>query len=314
MEQIVVAALYKFVSLPDYKEVQQPLLTQCQKLSIKGTLLLAEEGINGTIAGTRENIDAILVYLRSDSRFSDLEHKESFSGKMPFIRMKVKLKKEIVTLGVSGIDPTRAVGTYLNPKEWNDFIADPNVVIIDTRNDYEVDIGSFKNAINPNTTSFREFPEYVRNNLNPEKHKKIAMYCTGGIRCEKSTAYMLSQGFKEVYHLKGGILKYLEQIPETESKWDGECFVFDERVAVTHGLEEGKYDQCHGCRHPITENDKLSEKYVKGVSCPLCYDKSSEGKKQRSAQRQLQIDLAKQRGTQHLGIDQKKKEKMTFPA
>lgn len=307
MEQIVVAALYKFVSLPDYQEIQQPLLAECQKLGIKGTLLLAEEGINGTIAGTRENIDAILAYLRSDSRFSDLEHKESFSGKMPFIRMKVKLKKEIVTLGVPGIDPTKLVGTYLNPKEWNDFISEPDVVIIDTRNDYEVDIGSFKNAINPNTTSFREFPEYVKKNLDPQKHTKIAMYCTGGIRCEKSTAYMLSQGFKEVYHLKGGILKYLEQIPEAESKWNGDCFVFDERVAVTHGLEEGEYDQCHGCRHPITENDKLSDKYVKGVSCPLCYDRYSEEKKQRSAQRQLQIDLAKQRGIQHRGVDQKKK-------
>lgn len=301
------AALYKFVSLPDYQEIQQPLLAECQKLGIKGTLLLAEEGINGTIAGTRENIDAILAYLRSDSRFSDLEHKESFSGKMPFIRMKVKLKKEIVTLGVPGIDPTKLVGTYLNPKEWNDFISEPDVVIIDTRNDYEVDIGSFKNAINPNTTSFREFPEYVKKNLDPQKHTKIAMYCTGGIRCEKSTAYMLSQGFKEVYHLKGGILKYLEQIPEAESKWNGDCFVFDERVAVTHGLEEGEYDQCHGCRHPITENDKLSDKYVKGVSCPLCYDRYSEEKKQRSAQRQLQIDLAKQRGIQHRGVDQKKK-------
>lgn len=307
MEQIVVAALYKFVSLPDCKAIQQTLLVECQRLKIRGTLLLAEEGINGTIAGSRQSIDAILAYLRSDSRFADLEHKESFAAKMPFIRMKVKLKSEIVTLGVPGVDPTKLVGTYLNPKEWNDFISQPDVTIIDTRNDYEVDIGSFKNALNPHTTSFREFPDYVKKNLDPQQHKKVAMYCTGGIRCEKSTAFMLSQGFEEVYHLKGGILKYLEQVPKEESKWDGECFVFDERVAVRHGLEEGSYDQCHGCRHPITQADKLSENYVPGVSCPLCYDKFTDEKKQRSAQRQLQIDLAKKRGIQHLGMNQKEK-------
>lgn len=307
MGQIVVAALYKFVSLPDYKEIQKTLLSQCQSLGIKGTLLLAEEGINGTIAGFRQSIDAILEYIRADSRFVDLEHKESFAQKMPFIRMKVKLKKEIVTLGVPGVDPTKLVGNYLNPEEWNKLISEPDVTVIDTRNDYEVDIGSFENALNPRTVSFREFPDYVKNNLDPQKHKKIAMYCTGGIRCEKSTAYMLSQGFEAVYHLKGGILKYLEEVPEDESKWNGECFVFDERVAVKHGLEEGSYDQCHGCRHPITDEDKLSDKYVKGVSCPLCYDKFTEEKKQRSAQRQLQIDLAKKRGTQHLGVNQRKK-------
>ncbi len=307
MGQIVVAALYKFVSLPDYKEIQKTLLSQCQSLGIKGTLLLAEEGINGTIAGFREAIDAILEYIRSDPRFADIEHKESFAQKMPFIRMKVKLKKEIVTLGVPGVDPTKLVGNYLNPKEWNKLISQSDVTIIDTRNDYEVDIGSFENALNPRTVSFREFPDYVKNNLDPQKHKKIAMYCTGGIRCEKSTAYMLSQGFEAVYHLKGGILKYLEEVPEEESKWNGECFVFDERVAVKHGLEEGSYDQCHGCRHPITDVDKLSDKYVKGVSCPLCYDKFTDEKKQRSAQRQLQIDLAKKRGTQHLGINQRVK-------
>lgn len=307
MEQVVVAALYKFVSLPDYKELQISLLNECKKLGVKGTILLAEEGINGTIAGTRQAIDATLIYLRSNSRFIDLDHKESLASKMPFIRMKVKLKKEIVTLGVEGVDPNRLVGKYLTPSEWNALISDPEVVNIDTRNDYEVSIGKFKGAIDPNTTSFRDFPDYVNKNLDPKKHKKIAMYCTGGIRCEKASAYMLSLGFENVYHLKGGILKYLEQIPEEESLWKGECFVFDDRVAVTHNLKEGSYDQCHGCRHPITEEMKLSEHYVHGVSCPLCYQEKTEEKKLRSAQRQLQIDLAKQRGTQHLGINPKQK-------
>lgn len=307
MEQIVVAALYKFVLIPDYKEVQIPLLAECKKLGIKGTLLLASEGINGTIAGTREAIGAILAYLHSDLRFSDLEHKESLASKMPFIRMKVKLKAEIVTLGVEGIDPNRLVGNYLLPGEWNEIICDPEVVTIDTRNDYEVSIGKFKGALDPKTTSFREFPDYVKKNLDPKKHKKIAMYCTGGIRCEKASAYMLSLGFENVYHLKGGILKYLEQVPEEKSLWSGECFVFDERVAVTHNLKEGSYDQCHGCRHPITEEMKLSEYYVPGVSCPLCYKERSVERKKRSEQRQLQIDLAKQRGTQHLGLNPKEK-------
>lgn len=307
MNQIVVAALYKFVSLPDYKEIQGPLLAYCKDLGIKGTFLLAEEGINGTVAGTRKAINAMLGYLHSDPRFADIDHKESLASKMPFIRMKVKLKKEIVTLGLP-VDPTKIVGTPLNSKEWNDRILESDVITIDTRNNYEVDIGQFKGALNPCTTSFRDFPDFVKKNLDPQKHKKIAMYCTGGIRCEKSTSYMLSLGFENVYHLKGGILKYLEEIPKEESLWSGDCFVFDQRVAVTHALKEGSYDQCHGCRHPITQEDKLSQKYVPGVSCPLCYNNLTEEKKHRSAQRQLQINLAKQRGTQHLGVNQKEKQ------
>lgn len=305
----VVAALYKFVTLLDYKELQQPLLKRCQELGIKGTLLLAEEGINGTIAGKRESIDAILDYIRLDPRFMDLEHKEALTESLPFIRMKVKLRKEIVTLGIEGVDPTKAVGRYLNFKEWNEIISDPETMVIDTRNDYEFNIGKFKNAINPNTTNFREFPEYIKKNLDLKKHKakKIAMYCTGGIRCEKSTAYLLSLGFENVYHLKGGILKYLEEVTEEESLWENQCFVFDERISVGHGLKEGPYDQCHGCRHPITEEDKRSKFYLRGVSCPRCYHLVSDEKKKRSAQRQLQIDLAKERGMQHLGCDQKKK-------
>lgn len=309
-KKFVVAALYKFVSLPDYQELQGPILKECKQLGIKGTLLLAQEGINGTIAGSREGIDEILDYLRRDSRFIDLEHKESFAMSIPFIRMKVKLKKEIVTLGVEGTDPNKAKGKYLSPKEWNTVLSDPEVLTIDTRNDYEVSIGKFKAArevIDPQTTNFREFPEFVKKHFDPKKHKKIAMYCTGGIRCEKASAYMLNLGFENVYHLKGGILKYLEEIAPEESLWEGECFVFDERVAVTHGLKEGRFDQCHGCRHPITEEMKNSEYYVPGVSCPLCYKERSDERKNRSAQRQLQIDLAKKRGTTHLGINPKER-------
>lgn len=297
----VVVALYKFVQLPDYKELHAPLLNFCLNQNITGTILLAEEGINGTIAGTREAINNLLNYLRSDSRFADLEHKESLSSKMPFLRAKVKLKKEIVTMGVPQTNPLKRVGTHLSPKEWNQLISDSDVTIIDTRNNYEVEIGSFKNAINPKTQTFRQFPKFAKENLDPQKHQKIAMFCTGGIRCEKSTSYLLDQGFKEVYHLKGGILKYLEEIPKEQSKWEGECFVFDQRVAVQHNLVEGTFDQCHACRRPLTEEDTKSKKYVLGVSCPKCYDEKSEIQKERYAQRQKQIELAKKRNEKHMG-------------
>lgn len=306
---IVVAALYKFVALADYREIQPRLLDFCQQQGIKGTLLLATEGINGTIAGERAAIDRVLEHLRSDARLEDLEHKESFTDEMPFLRMKVKLKKEIVTLGVDGIDPTAAVGTYVEPKDWNDLISDPHVALVDTRNDYEYSIGTFKDAINPETESFREFPDYVKKTLDPKQHKKVAMFCTGGIRCEKATAYMLQQGYEEVYHLKGGILKYLEEIPREESLWQGECFVFDERVAVDHGLAEGSYDQCHACRHPISAEDKQSPEYQPGVSCPRCYGKRSSQQVASAAERQKQIELAKSRGQQHLGITMDKDKK-----
>ena len=249
---VVVAALYKFVSLEDYKALREPLLDICLRAGTRGTLLLAREGINGTIAGTREAIDTVLDYLHSDRRMEGLEHKESFDDHMPFYRMKVKLKKEIVTMGVEAIDPNEVVGTYVEPRDWNALVNDPEVVLIDTRNDYEYGIGSFRGALDPKTTTFREFPAYVRQNLDPARHKKVAMFCTGGIRCEKASAFMLKEGFEEVYHLQGGILKYLEEVPENESIWEGECFVFDNRVAVNHKLEKGHYDQCYGCRHPIT--------------------------------------------------------------
>lgn len=301
MSQIVVAALYKFVALPDYQAISGPLKDRCEALGLKGTLLMAHEGINGTVAGGREAIDALLAYLREDERLADLEHKESPSDEQPFYRMKVKLKKEIVTMGVEDIDPLRSVGTYVAPGDWNDLISDPEVLVIDTRNHYEYAIGSFERALDPQTETFREFPQYVEDNLDPGRYKKVAMFCTGGIRCEKATAYMKEQGFEEVYHLQGGILKYLEEVPAEQSLWRGECFVFDNRVAVDHALQPGSYDQCHGCRHPITEEDKRSEKYMKGVSCPLCYDRLTDDQKARFAERQKQIELARQRNEVHLG-------------
>jgi UPF0176 protein len=301
MNQLVVAAVYKFVKLADSASLREPLLAQCDALGITGTLLLAEEGINGTIAGTRSGIDNILAYLRSDPRLGDLEHKESFAEHPPFYRMKVKLKKEIVTMGVPGIDPTERVGRYVKPEDWNALIRDPDVLLVDTRNDYEVDVGTFKGAVDPRITTFREFPDYVKRNFDPEKQPRVAMFCTGGIRCEKASAYMLQQGFPEVYHLQGGILKYLENIPAERSLWQGECFVFDQRVAVGHGLAPGHYELCYGCSRPITAEEKSSPKYQAGVSCPNCYDSLTPEKRAAALERQKQVELAKQRGETHIG-------------
>ncbi len=301
MSKIVVAALYKFVSLPDFHELREPLLDKCLSLGIRGTLLLAEEGINGTVAGSREAIDQLLAALRADPRLVDLSHKESFDSEQPFYRMKVKLKKEIVTMGVPDIDPNKVVGSYVKPQDWNALISDPEVLLIDTRNDYEVEIGTFQGAVDPKTSSFRQFPEYVRKHYDPEKHKKVAMFCTGGIRCEKASAFMKQEGFDEVYHLEGGILKYLEEVDESESLWQGECFVFDNRVSVKQGLAPGHYELCHGCRRPITERDKLSPVYEEGVSCPACHDKLSDDQRQRFRDRQKQIELARQRNVPHVG-------------
>ena len=301
MSDVVVAALYRFVTLEDFHELREPLLDECRAAEVKGTLLLASEGINGTIAGSREGIDRVLAYLRADPRLAELDHKESFDQNMPFYRMKVKLKREIVTMGVEGVDPNLVVGTYVKPENWNDLVNDPEVLMIDTRNEYECGIGTFKGAIDPHTTNFREFPEYVRTHLDPGKHKKVAMFCTGGIRCEKASAYMLQEGFEEVYHLQGGILKYLEKVPSEESTWEGECFVFDNRVAVNHLLEKGQYDQCYGCRMPITEEEKLSEHYCKGVCCPHCHDRLTPDQMDRFSERQKQIELAKARGESHVG-------------
>jgi UPF0176 protein len=302
-QRIVVCALYHFVRLDQHEALQQPLLDCMLQHGVKGTLLLASEGINGTIAGSRAGIDAVLAWLRRDPRLAGLDCKESYDSEIPFYRTKVKLKKEIVTMGVEGIDPLRKVGTHVEPKDWNALISQPDVLLIDTRNDYEVQIGSFQGAVNPHTSSFREFPAYVQQHLDPARHKKVAMFCTGGIRCEKSTAYLKEQGFDEVYHLKGGILKYLEEVPESESLWQGDCFVFDNRVAVNHQLQRGGWDQCHACRLPITEADKASPLYEKGVSCPQCHGRHSAEELEHFRERQRQIELARARGEVHLGGD-----------
>jgi UPF0176 protein len=297
----VVVALYKFVPLPDYREMREPLLTFCRDHQLRGTLLLAEEGINGTVAGTREAVDALLERLRSDPRLEDMEHKESLHEARPFLRMKVKLKKEIVTLGVEGIDPNRRVGTYVEADQWNALVDDPGVTLLDTRNEYECAIGSFRGAVDPGIRNFRDFPGWVSANLDPAEHRRVAMFCTGGIRCEKASAFLLEQGFETVYHLRGGILKYLEETPVEDSAWEGECFVFDDRVAVDQGLRRGSYDQCHACRHPISAEDRRSEYYDPGVSCPHCHASSSDAQRERFAERQKQIRLARERGEAHLG-------------
>ena len=299
---IVIAALYRFVQLDNFESLRQPLLQRMLDNQVRGTLLLAAEGINGTVAGSEAGIEGLLDYLRQDPRLRDFDCKYSFDEEMPFYRSRVKLKREIVTMGVDGICPANA-GSYVEPADWNRLISDPEVTVIDTRNDYESAIGSFEGAIYPNTRSFRDFPEYVADHLDPKQHRKVAMFCTGGIRCEKSTAYLRELGFDEVYHLKGGILNYLEQVPQTESMWQGECFVFDNRVSINHALEKGSYDQCHACRLPITEADKSSEKYQAGVSCPACFDNKSETERLRFREREKQVRLARERGEQHIGAD-----------
>ncbi|HUG58326.1 MAG TPA: rhodanese-related sulfurtransferase [Candidimonas sp.] len=306
MTNFLIAALYKFVHLPDFEALQAPLLACCEANEVKGTLLLAEEGINGTIAGPSGGIAAVLDYLRSDPRMATLVHKESWSEKMPFYRMKVKLKREIVTMGVPTVQAETMAGTYVKPEDWNALIDDPDVVVVDTRNDYEVSIGTFNRAVNPQTASFTEFPQWVKEQSAEggllHNKPRLAMFCTGGIRCEKSTAYMRTLGFDEVYHLEGGILKYLETVPKEESRWDGECFVFDERVSVKHGLEPGQYEFCRACRLPLSAEDKASEHFQEGVSCPHCHDKHTDEQKQRFAERQRQVELAKQREERHIGV------------
>jgi len=299
--KIVIVAFYHFVALDDYRELKSPLLQLCQSQGIKGSILLAPEGVNGTASGCRNGIDSLIDWFNRDSRFDGINLKESYDNDQPFYRMKVKLKKEIVTLGVPGVSPVKQVGTYVRPEQWNDVISDPDVLVIDTRNDYEVTVGKFSNAVDPHTETFRQFPDYVRKNIDAKKYKKVAMYCTGGIRCEKASAYMLSQGFDEVYHLQGGILKYLETIPQEQSLWQGECFVFDNRVTVNHALVAGSYDQCYGCRHPVSAQDMQSPLYVKGVSCPHCHNVLSDEQKSRFQERQRQIEFSKARGETHIG-------------
>ena len=301
MTTLLTAALYKFVALPDFAALKPPLLACCEQHGVKGTILLAQEGINGTIAGKPESVQAVLAFLRSDPRLADLTHKEAFAAIAPFYRLKIRLKREIVTLGVPGVDPTALAGKYVKPAEWNQLLDDPDVVVVDVRNDYEVSLGTFKGALNPKTRSFRELPQWVRNERSLRDKPKVAMFCTGGIRCEKSTAFLRTQGFDEVYHLEGGILKYLETVPETQSRWEGECFVFDERVSVSHGLKPGRHELCRACRQPIGAADKASPLYVAGVSCPGCHNQKSETKKSSLLERQRQMQLAKRRNQLHIG-------------
>jgi UPF0176 protein len=298
---IVIAALYKFVRLEDPAAVRGPLAKLCCAQGVKGTLLLAREGINGTIAGSRDGIDAVLAHIRALPGCAQLEHKESFATDMPFHRMKVRLKREIVTMGVDDIDPNLITGTYVEPEDWNALISDPDTVVIDTRNDYEHAIGTFEGAIDPDTRSFSEFPDWFRSKHNEFAGKKIAMFCTGGIRCEKSTAFARQAGADEVYHLKGGILKYLELIPREQSKWHGGCFVFDERVSVGHGLEPDGHALCRACRMPLKPEDLSHADYEEGVSCHNCHDSRTDDDRARYRERHRQVKLAQQRGQKHVG-------------
>ncbi|MBP7493509.1 MAG: rhodanese-related sulfurtransferase [Rhodoferax sp.] len=302
MREFLTAAFYKFVDLPDFADLKAPLLACCEAHQVKGLILLAAEGINSTIAGPEAGVHAVLATLRQDPRLADLQHKEAWSTKSPFYRMKVRLKKEIVTMGVPGISPTVMAGTYVKPQDWNALISDPDVVVVDTRNDYEVGIGSFAGTMDPNIKSFSELPDWVQRTavLNPAtgKKPKVAMFCTGGIRCEKSTAFMRTQGYDEVYHLEGGILKYLETVPEAQSLWEGQCFVFDERVSVGHGLVPGSHGLCRACRHPLNDTEMTSPLFEAGVSCPKCHATTLETQKNSARERQRQWERAKARGEQ----------------
>ena len=309
MSEFLTAALYKFVELPDFAELQAPLLDCCESHGVKGTLLLALEGINGTIAGHAESVHAVLAHLRRDPRLAALEHKEAYAARMPFHRMKVRLKREIVTLGVPDVHPALMAGRYVKPQDWNELLGEPGVVIVDTRNDYEVAVGTFEGAINPATQTFSELPAWVEKEMaeggklapSDGRMPKVAMFCTGGIRCEKSTAFLRAKGFDEVYHLQGGILKYLETVPEAQSRWQGECFVFDERVSVGHGLKQGNLTLCRSCRDPLSEQDKQSPLYEAGVSCPRCHAKTTDAQKRSHRERQRQVALAGARRQSHIG-------------
>ena len=290
----LVAALYRFVPLPDFEDRRESLLAAMQRNGVCGTLLLAHEGINGTIAGSQAGIGELIAWLRRDPKFSDLEVKFSQCEEQPFRRCRVRLKKEIVTMGVEEIDPLQSVGTYIDPSNWNDLINDPDVVLIDTRNDYEIAIGTFEGAIDPDIESFRDFPKFVDEELDPQRHSKVAMFCTGGIRCEKSTALLKQRGFQEVYHLRGGILKYLETVDEGESKWQGDCFVFDSRVAVGHELTESEHLMCYGCGWPVSKMDQQTAQFEQGVHCPHCVGTLSEEQLERFRERQRLLNQMKQ--------------------
>ena len=307
--EYTVATFYLFADLPDFEAKQAPIKAFCDSQAVLGTIILAPEGINGTIAGPSAGVAAVLDYLHSDERLAKLPTRLSHTDRKTFHRMRVILRPEIVTLGDPSVNPNEAVGQYVEPEDWNDLINDPEVVLIDTRNDYEVEVGTFKGAIDPKTEAFGEWPEYVKKNLDPKMHPKIAMFCTGGIRCEKASAHLLKSGFKNVFHLRGGILSYLEKVPETESSWEGDCFVFDHRVAVKHGLEQGDYEICFGCRWPISKEDVESTKYEPGVSCPRCADELTAERRERLRERHKQVMLARKRNGTHIGEQPRRKPK-----
>ena len=298
----LVAAFYKFVALPDYRAFREALLPKCEQLGLLGSILLAEEGINGTISGSERSVHELFKYLRSDPRFSDIQYKESWADEQPFYRMKVRLKKEIVTLGVPGIDPNRSVGHYVPPNDWNELISRDDVRLVDTRNHYEYNLGTFEGAEDPETGTFRDFPQWVAEHLDPQKDEHVAMFCTGGIRCEKATSYLLELGFKGVYHLEGGILNYLETVDRENSLWQGDCFVFDNRVSVDHDLEEGDFEVCPACRMPLSAEDRESPLFELHVSCPRCHGKLTDAKREGLLERARQIELAHQRGESHFGV------------
>lgn len=295
MDPLLVAAFYKFIQLDDLESLQERIESCCQENNVFGIVLLAHEGINSTIAGTREGVGKVLEFICQDSRFADLQWKESCATKQPFRKLRVRLKKEIVTLGIPGVDPNQLVGTYIKPSEWNALISDPDVFVIDTRNHYETEIGTFKGAVDPGLDSFSQLPAWLEKKIKSGEQPRVAMFCTGGIRCEKSTAFLKQAGVKEVYHLEGGILKYLEEVPEDKSLWEGECFVFDQRVAVGHGLKLTDYELCRACRFPLRPSEKQSKYFQEGVSCSRCYEQTSGDQKARFAERQKQFELAKSR-------------------
>ena len=304
LDKYIISTFYKFLVLENYKELKIKFDKSLSKTNIKGTILLANEGVNGTIAGSESDLKKFFLYMDKFSQFKDITPKFSSSNKNPFLRMKVRLKKEIVTIGIPEVSPSNLVGKYLNVEEWNEFLNESDSMIIDTRNDYEVSIGTFKNSINPKIKSFRNFPNWVQKNLidkKVSKKSKIGMFCTGGIRCEKSTSYLKQLGFENVFHLDGGILKYLENVKSDENEWKGECFVFDYRVSLNHSLEKGEYDMCYACRMPLSKENKKNKHYLKGQSCEYCYDQTTIKQKKRFNEREKQIKLSKVRNLKHLG-------------
>ena len=304
LDKYIISTFYKFLVLENYKELKIKFDKSLSKTNIKGTILLANEGVNGTIAGSESDLKKFFLYIDKFSQFKDITPKFSSSNKNPFLRMKVRLKKEIVTIGIPDVSPSNLVGKYLNVEEWNEFLNESNSMIIDTRNNYEVSIGTFKNSINPKIKSFRDFPKWVQKNLidkKVSKESKIGMFCTGGIRCEKSTSYLKQLGFENVFHLDGGILKYLENVKSDENEWKGECFVFDYRVSLNNSLEKGEYEMCYACRMPLSKENKKNKYYLKGQSCKYCYDQTTIKQKKRFNEREKQIKLSKVKNLKHLG-------------